>query len=628
MQIRCAKCMKLFSNETKACPFCGHVNVQSAEESLFLKAGATIKERYIIGEVLGFGGFGATYAAWDIVLERRVAVKEYFPSAFATRKPNQNSLSVFSGDKGECFNIGLKKYLSEARTMAKLESIPHIVGVKEYFEENNTAYIVMEFVDGITMKEYLRKNGTLSPKDAIRLFLPLIKSLDQVHSDNVIHRDISPDNIMIDKNGFRLIDFGAAREVFENEEKTLSIVLKHGYAPEEQYHKKGKQGPWTDVYAMCATMYKCITGKTPPQVFDRMAGDEPETFSQLGISIAPHIEKAIFKGMSIVAEDRFRTMDELYNALATVETNNNFVRPKKSEGVTPVPDSIRNPYRETPRFTEPSVPTVAPVKTDSDIIDPVPPDKKKESNKPLIIMGFVAAALIIITAVTAIALFGRSGRQNNPSTEPSTSEQTASVAVTDASTTQASSTEATTEDSTEESSSSETTTTEKIVPPDSNKNQWSFLPAGDIDYIDGFKILIWGRYEDISSDAKITCEVNTHCCYWEDTQINNGELYETVSTFYLYDETCYYEGQCTYSVDYQDCDRLPIGGYMTDVDIDYVYRENYVEVSVHLPETLYHECECDQLMPIQYVRITVDDNTFVTPDGKGNEKWSNVLDNR
>lgn len=633
MQIRCAKCMKLISDEIKVCPFCGHVNDQPAEESLFLRPGTLIRERYVIGEVLGYGGFGATYVAWDETLDRKVAIKEYFPSAFSTRKPSQTALSVFSGDKGEFFRIGLKKYLNEARTIAKLENIPHIVGVREYFEENNTAYIVMEFVEGITMKEHLKTNGTLSAKDAVSLFLPLIKSMSQVHEGHVIHRDISPDNIMINKKGIKLIDFGAAREVYDDDEKSLSIVLKHGYAPEEQYHKRGKQGPWTDVYAMCATLYKCITGKTPPQVFDRLSGEELEPISQMGISIAPYVERAIFKGLNIEIKDRFQSMDELYDALTTVETNENVVKPERKVTVAPVQRFENDPHIDAPSFTPKEVTPDIPVTTISEAVIPEPKTKKNGS-KPVIIIVAIAAVLIVAAVITGIAIFGRSGRTPDSPSEAPETEQTAAVVGTDAPSTEESSTEDTTSDtSTEESSTSESTssTTKKnAVDSGEGENSWTLLPESDFNpFVEGVKIWILGDYEDISSDAKITCEVYTHSCsYDEDSHINHGELYKAKYTFYLYDDICKYDGECICSANFMDCDAFPLGGYETGADIKYVYKEDYVEVSLSLPEGLPITCECESIAPIQYVKITVDENTFITYDGQGNAKWSDSLNNR
>lgn len=632
MQIRCSKCMKPISGEIRVCPHCGHINDQS-EETLFLRPGTMLRGRYVIGEVLGYGGFGATYVAWDEILEHKVAIKEYFPSAFSTRKPNQTELSVFSGDKGECFRIGLKKYLGEARTMAKLESIPHIVGVKEYFEENNTAYIVMEFVEGITMKEYLKTNGTLSSNEAVKLFLPLIKSLGQVHEGNVIHRDISPDNIMINKNGIKLIDFGAAREVFADEEKSLSIVLKHGYAPEEQYHKRGKQGPWTDVYALCATIYKCITGKTPPQVFDRLAGDNIETFSQLGINIAPHIERAIFKGLSIEIDDRFSSMNELYSALTTTETDENVTKPEKKVQVAP-------PVKQNVDFA-PVAPPAVPVNPGADTAKPTPEDKNKGSgkNKSVIILAAVAAVLVVAVIVTAIAIFGRSDRgQIDYPTDSTTSEQTAAVAVTDASSTEESSTEETTSDTSTEKSSSEkssettttTTTTKKITTPNKTKNSYSLLYGSDNSIVTGVKLVIWGTYEKnkISPDAQVYVNMDVHSCRNEGFGNTNNDYQtnEYYYTFYLREELCDYSMCGTYCFDGESGDVYP-DEYTTDTDIEYVYKDDCVEVYVYFPQNVkYLGCGCGEEEDL-YFEIDVSKDAFITADGNGNAAWNYCVNN-
>ena len=284
------------------------------EENLHcLRKGTRLIGRYTIEGVLGQGGFGITYLGIDELHEKKVAIKEFFPQGIVTRNIEyQDTVTVtFVGEKDN-YEKGKERFLKEARTMAKFSKDEGIVKALDFFEINNTAYIVMEYLEGITLKQYLRENQRIAPEDLIELLVPLIESLDEIHSQGMIHRDISPDNIMVLPDGrIKLMDFGAARDYTEFGEKSLSIVLKPGYAPPEQYQTHGVQGPWTDIYALCATMYKCITGENPPDAIERVMDDSLKKISEFGIAIPPQEEAAIIKGMSVSAKDRYQDIRDL-----------------------------------------------------------------------------------------------------------------------------------------------------------------------------------------------------------------------------------------------------------------------------------------------------------------------------
>ena len=283
------------------------------EENLHcLRKGTRLIGRYTIEGVLGQGGFGITYLGSDELHEKKVAIKEFFPQGIVTRNIEyQDTVTVtFVGEK-ENYEKGKERFLKEARTMAKFSKDEGIVKALDFFEINNTAYIVMEYLEGVTLKQYLRENKRIDAEDLVDLLVPLIESLDEIHSQGLIHRDISPDNIMVLPDGrIKLMDFGAARDYTEFGEKSLSIVLKPGYAPPEQYQTHGVQGPWTDIYALCATMYKCITGENPPDAIERVMDDHLKTISAFGISVSPQIEETIIKGMSVAAKDRYQNVGD------------------------------------------------------------------------------------------------------------------------------------------------------------------------------------------------------------------------------------------------------------------------------------------------------------------------------
>ena len=283
------------------------------EENLYcLRKGTRLIGRYTVEGVLGQGGFGITYLGMDELHKKKVAIKEFFPQGIVTRNIEyEDTVTVTLVGEKENYDKGKERFLKEAQTMAMFIKDKGIVKALDFFEINNTAYIVMEYLEGVTLKQYLRENKRIDAEDLVELLVPLIEALDEIHSQGLIHRDISPDNIMVLPDGrIKLMDFGAARDYTEFGEKSLSIVLKPGYAPPEQYQTHGVQGPWTDIYALCATMYKCITGENPPDAIDRLVDDHLKKISAFGISVSPQIEKAIIKGMSVAAKDRYQNVGD------------------------------------------------------------------------------------------------------------------------------------------------------------------------------------------------------------------------------------------------------------------------------------------------------------------------------
>lgn len=268
--------------------------------------------RYVIQEVLGQGGFGITYLGIDKLYGNKVAIKEYYPQEIAMRKAQyEDVVTVTSIEEKNNYDKGKKRFLDEAQVMARFNKNEGIVKILDFFEANNTAYIVMEYLEGITLKQYLGKYGVLQFRNLIEMMLPLLEALIEIHSQGLIHRDISPDNIMVQHNGkLKLMDFGAARDYTESGNKSLTVILKPGYAPPEQYQTHGVQGPWTDIYALCATIYKCLTGITPPDAIARVMDDKFKEPDQLDGKLSPDIKKILWKGMNIFPEERYQDIVE------------------------------------------------------------------------------------------------------------------------------------------------------------------------------------------------------------------------------------------------------------------------------------------------------------------------------
>lgn len=317
--IRCLNCMQEFDEQYGVCPHCGHIPGEDPKEAFQLRPGVMLAGRYVIGTALGVGGFGITYRAWDNTLQKMLAIKEYYPSAngIVNRVPGDSQVIVYSGNREVEFENGKARFLFEARNMARFNTHPNIVHVYDFFEENGTAYIVMEFLDGISYKQFIAANGgKVGQKVASEVTLSVLDALKEIHKAGIIHRDISPDNVFICMNGvIKLIDFGAARFSTGEEEKTLSIILKPGYAPPEQYRSRSRQGPWTDLYAVGAMYYRALTGVMPDESVNRMVQDKVVPPHELDPEIPENLSNAIMRAMALNQELRFRSVDQFREAI-------------------------------------------------------------------------------------------------------------------------------------------------------------------------------------------------------------------------------------------------------------------------------------------------------------------------
>ena len=324
---RCMGCMELIGENDEYCENCGYLNNNESTQPLNIKPGTIIGDKYIVGKSIGSGGFGVTYIGWDTVLERKVAIKEYLPSEFATRNYGQTQVTVFSGEKADQFAIGRQKFVEEAKRLAKFKSENGIVKIYDSFEENETAYIVMEYLDGETLAKFIQREGKVSPEKAVEMMMPVIEALEAVNEAGIIHRDIAPDNILLTKTGeIKLIDFGAARYATTTHSKSLTVIIKPGYSAEEQYRSRGEQGPHTDVYSVGAVLYKLITGETPPDALERRATfqskgkDILKPIHKIVKNVPPNIETAIHNAMNVRIEDRTPDMINLAGELLSEET--------------------------------------------------------------------------------------------------------------------------------------------------------------------------------------------------------------------------------------------------------------------------------------------------------------------
>ncbi len=319
MQIRCPGCMAEINDSNIHCPYCGRkLSIQNRPHQL--PVGTVLKDRYLIGRVLGEGGFGITYIGYDNTLKMKIAVKEYYPSGMATRL-SASSLDVdLTQTNAETASLALKgkqRFEDEAHTLAMFASEPNIVCIRDLFEDNSTAYIIMEYLEGKDFRQVVQESGTLPFNDVYKLLSPVMKVLDKIHKQGLIHRDISPANLLLMPDGkVKLLDFGTARD-YNGENKSLSVVLTPDYAPPEQYQSHGKQGPHTDVYALSATIYMLITGRTPGNAVDRIVDDHLLPPSVYGAKISPAQEAVLMRGLAVRVEDRIKSMSELQTEFET-----------------------------------------------------------------------------------------------------------------------------------------------------------------------------------------------------------------------------------------------------------------------------------------------------------------------
>ena len=398
---RCMRCMHELAAEQKFCPECGRPYGSVNTESFALKPGTILDGKYLVGEMLGQGGFGITYIGFDLLLEQKVAIKEYFPMSTGMVSRENRSMVVWStammGKTGT--QKGFDSFLKEARKMAKLGGIPGVVGVKSVFIQNETAYIVMDFIEGETLLKKLQREGPMPFDTCLSLLTPIIQALAEVHEHGIIHRDISPDNIMVRPDGrLILLDLGAAKDLDiqgrDGNVQSSQMVAKQGFSPIEQYQRNASIGPWTDVYAMAATIYYCCTGILPPTAVDRIVDDT--------LTCQPLLTQAQFDVlaycMSIRAENRPKNMTALLQM--AVRPQGGQAEPPRAVPTPPQPvETVKAPPRPAAVQAAPAAPRPAPAAVKPAAKAPTtsqPSQQKRPLPKWLIPVAAVVVLLLCI----------------------------------------------------------------------------------------------------------------------------------------------------------------------------------------------------------------------------------------
>lgn len=399
----CPGCMQHLKDSNTTCPHCGypekHLTVKDSLPVFSILAG-----KYLLGAPLGKGGFGITYIAMHLPDEKIVAIKEFFPANLAVRDTDNETVVPADDTKAVYYRTGMKSFSEEGRILYLLSDIEHIVHVTEQIQANNTTYLVMEYVPGISLKKYMKQQQKLfSEQETLTLMQPILSALQAMHQKGILHRDISPENLMLSPdNTLTLIDFGAARTFSRSDDDNLTVILKRGYAPEEQYHSNSRQGPWTDLYAVCAVMYQMLTGILPQEASARAEEDHLTPISRIeGLSLSPSTCAALEKGLQMDPMERYPDIGALMKVLypakkeAAREITDNSPKEtqemdaseknaelsKQSESAN-APSSINT---HTHTYDQVSAPV-----PDSTVSEKEPP-KKKSRKRRYIAIGLIAA---------------------------------------------------------------------------------------------------------------------------------------------------------------------------------------------------------------------------------------------
>ena len=318
----CPGCMEYWEDTERPCPCCGFSWKTPAKAGRELPPFTILGGRYLLGNRIGTGGFGIIYIAMDLETEETVAVKEFFPVSYAERVGQD--VTALPGEDGRYFREALGSFRKEARILSGFTDVENVIRYRDYVMENKTAYLITDYVRGIDLGQYMKITGkTFSQEEVLDLMHPILMAVDTLHSRHVLHRDVSPENLILSPEGrLTLIDFGGAREYDPEDTRNLTVILKHGYAPDEQYHSGSRQGPWTDLYACCAVMYQMISGILPQDGADRRIKDDLLPLDEIGgLTVTETFARAMEKGMTIHAPDRYLSISRLMADICPEDPN-------------------------------------------------------------------------------------------------------------------------------------------------------------------------------------------------------------------------------------------------------------------------------------------------------------------
>lgn len=333
----CMGCMSNIDENVMTCPYCGYSEAADEQEAYYLTPGTVVGGKYIVGKAMEYGGFAVTYIGMDAEQERKVMIKEYLPSDFTTRSAGEKEITIYSGDALEQFEEGLAAFLNEGNEIQRLGSLTGIAAVYDCVAENDTGYVITEYLEGKTLADVLNEGTTYSAKETHKLACTLLTGLAKLHNVSVVHCDIAPENIMLTEDGqVKLVNFGAARYATSSNSKSLAVILKQGYAPEEQYRSRGEKGPWSDVYSVAAVMYRMMTGKVPDESVERALTDKLTEPSKQGVQIPEAMEHALMNALNVFQRDRTPSAEAFLQELNSSSVKRKKVKIKSDTGRFPI----------------------------------------------------------------------------------------------------------------------------------------------------------------------------------------------------------------------------------------------------------------------------------------------------
>lgn len=405
----CFGCMKPLTWDGK-CTSCDFDRDSYQEKPHHLPLGTMLHGgEYMVGRVLGEGGFGITYIGLHQNLLIPVAIKEYFPNGMVWRKceKEKQSYSVvpFTAESEQQFDQGKKDFLREARVLSQFGFMDGIVRTRTFFEENNTAYLVMDYIEGDSVKKYVTENGRVTPEVCRRIMRQPMLALMKMHESNLVHQDVSPDNIIINAQGRGvLIDFGAVRHANAIDDRTRTAIYKQGFSAYEQLEKKGGRGPWTDVYGFCATIYYMLSGEKPLDATERVFNDRLVPLTEYVPELDPQVDRLLMKGLAVESTSRLQRLDELYDLLY------------ESEGAERWNGETSGAPEGHRRLPEPSNTLNLTMEMERRLQEMEDQRARKKRNKTILTIVFSAA--VVVGIVILLAWIAMPGRTNGPQRQP------------------------------------------------------------------------------------------------------------------------------------------------------------------------------------------------------------------
>ncbi len=333
----CMGCMSNMDEKATICPHCGYSEAADEQEAYYLTPGTVVGGKYIVGKALEYSGFAVTYIGMDAGQGHKVMIKEYLPSDFTTRSAGEKEITIYSGDALEQFEEGLAAFLNEGNEIQRLGNLTGIAAVYDCVAENDTGYVITEYLEGRTLADVLGDGTTYSARETYKFACTLLNGLAKLHEVSVVHCDIAPENIMLTEDGqVKLMNFGAARYATSSNSKSLAVILKQGYAPEEQYRSRGERGPWSDVYAVAAVMYRMMTGTVPVESVERALTDKLTEPSKQGVQIPEAMEHALMNALNVFQRDRTPSAEAFLRELNSSKVKRRKVKIKSDTGKFPV----------------------------------------------------------------------------------------------------------------------------------------------------------------------------------------------------------------------------------------------------------------------------------------------------